>query len=546
MKPVMIRGSFQVKALQLVILLHGGLFFFLGMNRHWGYLSSINDLGVFDQVVWNTLNGAFFQTTINPFGVTMNWLGFHFHPVLLLFVPLYWLYAGVEWFMAAQAAALALGAWPIFLLAEHQLKSEKAGIAWALIYLFNPFLLNAGGWDFHPITLAVPFIATAFLGIVQKNGRMLFWSSLAILLCKEHLGLMVVGFGILWWIKHRSWKTAVVISGLGLTHLFMVLGVAMPCFSPIGKPVMLGEGLGQLSRYGWLGGSPPEILQTFLIRPGFVWQRIIDMGGHIYWLLLVIPFSVVLPLFGFSFLLPGLADLAANTLSANPMPRSIWAYHSVGLVPILTAAAIGGVARLSTLQWRFSGKELSGISLAVALVCGYFFLPLPLKGAFNIWEPVNYFNWSDPSLRKVRLLLAEDFSLSAQANIGAQFSRRPEIFLYPGGVGETDGIVLRLASPTAKINDMPANPASLPQKNHPNWLDGHLQMDRTEYLASTECLLAGGEYGAAYWDDPWLVLLKGTGGDLPAVTRKIGQLKEAWRIDDAAYRGALAGCSAAY
>ncbi|MDF1577794.1 MAG: DUF2079 domain-containing protein [Desulfobulbales bacterium] len=379
MKSVVIRSSILVKSLKVVMFCHFGLFCAMGMSRHWGYLTSINDLGVFDQVVWNTLNGAFSQTTINPVGAAMNWLGFHFQPVLLLFVPLYRLHAGVEWFIAAQAAALALAAWPIFLLAEHLLKSEKAGIAWALVYLFNPFLLSAGKWDFHPITLAVPFIATAFLGVVKKNGKLLFWSSLAILLCKEHLGLMIVGFGILWWIRHRTWKTAAVISGLGFIHLFMVLGVAMPYFSPIGKPVMLGEGLGQLSRYGWLGGSPPEILQTFLTRPGFVWQRVLDMGGHIYWFLLIIPFSVVLPLVGFSFLLPGLADLAANTLSANPMPRSIWAYHSAGVVPVLTAAAIGGAARLSRLQGRFSAKEFRGFPWRLPWFAAIFPCRSPLR-----------------------------------------------------------------------------------------------------------------------------------------------------------------------
>jgi uncharacterized membrane protein len=39
------------------------LFLFLGLSRHWGYLTSINDLGVADQVVWGFLNGEFFLNT---------------------------------------------------------------------------------------------------------------------------------------------------------------------------------------------------------------------------------------------------------------------------------------------------------------------------------------------------------------------------------------------------------------------------------------------------------------------------------------------------
>ena len=36
-------------------------------------------------------------------------------------------------------------------------------------------------------------------------------------------------------------------------------------------------------------------------------------------------------------------------------------------------------------------------------------------------------------------------------------------------------------------------------------LDSHLQMDRTEYVASIEYLLSSKEYGILVWDDPWLV-----------------------------------------
>jgi len=155
--------------LWIVIVSHFAFFLVIGMSRYWGYMSSINDLGVFDQVVWNTLHGNFLQTTINPFGTSINWLGFHFQPVLLLFVPLYSLSSSVEWFAIAQAAALALTAWPIFLLAQHIFKSEKSGFIWALAYLANPFLLSSGTWDFHPITLAVPFIALGLLAIVKKT-----------------------------------------------------------------------------------------------------------------------------------------------------------------------------------------------------------------------------------------------------------------------------------------------------------------------------------------------------------------------------------------
>ena len=107
------------------ILLHFALLFMVGVSRHWGYMSSVNDLGAFDQVVWNTLHGNFLHnTTINPFAASINWLGCHFQPI---------------------------------------------------------FLPSAGGWDFHPITLGVPFIALGLWAVVIKRARMLIFSCLPML-----------------------------------------------------------------------------------------------------------------------------------------------------------------------------------------------------------------------------------------------------------------------------------------------------------------------------------------------------------------------------
>ncbi|UCD90132.1 MAG: DUF2079 domain-containing protein, partial [Desulfobacterales bacterium] len=109
----------------IAILLYSLLFLFLGLSRHWGYLTSINDLGVADQVVWGLLNGDFFLNT-SQLNRPIVWLGFHFHLINLLFVPLYYLVPNVIWFILAHAFSLSLSAVPIYLLARRVLRSEPA------------------------------------------------------------------------------------------------------------------------------------------------------------------------------------------------------------------------------------------------------------------------------------------------------------------------------------------------------------------------------------------------------------------------------------
>ena len=518
--------------LGIAILAHFSIILVLGLSRYWGYMSSINDIGMYDQAVWGGVHGKPFLNTIG-FNQQTNWLGHHFNPILILFTPLYAIVPSATWLTLAQALALSLAGLPIFLLASRVFTSEKVGLLWALVYLANPFILNAAAWDFHPITLAVPFVAMSMLSIESKNFRLLLLSCLVILSCKEHLGIMVIGFGFLWWIKNKRWKSAMVLIVIGITHFILVLMIIMPALSPTGEHNMLNGGIGQKGRYTWLGSSPEEVLQAIFTRPFHVLKTVsFEMGGAVYLALILLTF-LGLPLAAPEFLLPGLADLACNMLSEVSMPRSPFAYHTASLVPVLIAAAIYGTERISRWNKKFSAKELTGLVFITFSILCYLLAPLPLPGARNHWRPVHFLNLPDPNLSTIRFAIGEEASVSAQANIGSHFSQRREIYRYPNKVGEVDAIILRLESPTNNIN-IPPDKLKNPRKNVLKMLDGQFQMDRTNYISSIEHLLSGKEYGVFYWNDPWLVFMKGKMDQRPqqilSIEQKLDLLRKEWEI----------------
>lgn len=494
-------------------------------------MTSINDLGVFDQAVWGILHKKPFLNTI-IFNKPINWLGFHFHPILAIFSIFYLISPTVNWFIAAQALALSIAAWPLFLLAKTVWQSEKAGFLWALCYLVNPILLNSAAWDFHPISLAVPFIATALLAIEMKNFRILLFSSLVILLCKEHLGLMIVGFGLIWWIKHRYWRTSLILIILGILHFLLVFEVIMPELSPTNSHLMLSDGSSHLSRYSWIGKSFKEMLYTLIARPVFVIKTaLLDFSG---WKYLILLFFIFLgaPLLAPQFLLAAAPDLLANLLSSISMPRSIFAYHSVSLIPVFTIAAIYGGKRIKLKVICQTKIRMAALVFAVNFICGYIYAPLPLPGAFNFWSPSYYVNWKDPQLAAISSAVGKNSVISVQNNVGAHFSQRGIIYLFPSKIGEADFIILRLGSPTNNVNNIPEN-YRIYRKGLIGTLDSHLQMDRTEYIEVIEKLLAGKQYGIFIWNDPWLVLRKGAGRkDLEReIKSKLIQIKKEWRVD---------------
>ncbi|MBS1189194.1 MAG: Protein of unknown function rane [Rhodocyclaceae bacterium] len=513
-----------------VIAAHFALLLSMGLARHWGFMTALLDLGVFDQAVWGFLDGQpFLNTSVMP-SAAINWLGVHFNPVLLLFVPLYSLAPRAEWFILAQALALSLAAWPIFVLARRVSGSQLAGFLWATAYLASPFVLNAAAWDFHPISLAVPLMALGFLAVDRKDARLLVGSCLLLLTVQEHLGLTVAGFGALWGLRHGSWRLPVALGALGIAYSLLVLGVVMPRLSPSGAHPMFSDGLGQLSRYTWLGHSFGEMIRTAVTQPGWVAKTVLlENRGAAYILLLVLPFLGA-PLAAPALVLPGMADLAANLLSANGMPRGWMAYHSVNLMPVLAIAGVHGVERMCRWQRRFGRVELAGITAAIGLLLGYILAPLPLPGAANAWSPVHALPSPDDGVVAVRKALPPGGALSVQSNVGAHFSQHRQVSLFPALLDRADALVLRLDSPVSKLH--PDRPDAIATLAH------HLQMSPGSYLDLVEKLVREGEYGIVLWQDPWLVFGRGGAAPSPAVRAqvlaKLSRLRVAWDVPDAA------------
>lgn len=520
-------------AMAVILVAYFVLLLVIGLVRHWSNMTNLNDLGVFDQAVWGTLHGEWFLNTNNRWGMRANWLGSHFNPFLLAFVPLYQLWPAAEWFAIAQAFALSVAAWPVFLLASRIFSSERTGIIWALVYLFNPFLMNGAAWDFHPVTLAVPLITTGLLAVEMRKLRLLLVCCALLLLVQEQCGITVAGIGALWAIRNKQWKSGALIMIIGCLHAALVLGVIMPALSPTGSHPFI-NGKGHLNRYGWLGKSLGEIIGTMLLHPLQVVSTILGRPDAILYLILL-----TLPLLGMFlgsplWLLPGMADFAANILSSINMPRGVMSYHSVTLVPVLTVAAIYGSHRLASSRvTTYLTTRIPRYLLCSTLVFSYMFSPLPLPGSSNFWAPAHLRGTPDSQLPRLREIITDNSVVSAQANIAAHFSQRREIYLFPEQADKSDTIVLWLDSPTTHVL---STQFAIGSTAH------HLQMRPAAYLASIESLLRNRNFGVVVWEDPWLVLsrgVKGRGEAEPAIRQKLLMLRKTWAISEEEYAAAL-------
>ncbi|MGH2598544.1 MAG: DUF2079 domain-containing protein [Dehalococcoidia bacterium] len=300
------------------------------LSAHWSYHSTAFDLGFFDQIIWNTSRGRWFQTSF----VDYNFLGQHMEPVLLLYAAAYRLVPRVELLLVSQAAVVALAAVPLFLAARRLLASATAAVLVAAAYLLSSHLHGAVLFDFHPEVMGVAGIFGALALLAAGRPGWALLSLAAVFLLKEDAALVALGFAIVFWLfGHR--RLAFVLVAASILYLVLVAGIAMPALR--GGPGDLQE------RYGYLGADVGEIVAGAVRRPDVVAHHLVG-GPQLRATAYLLATQAFLPLINPA-ALGAVPLLAANLLSTHP------AQHDLTLqYPVLIYAMLF-VSGVLTIRW---------------------------------------------------------------------------------------------------------------------------------------------------------------------------------------------------
>src|SRR5437870_2570401 len=172
--------------------------------RHLAGHSSFYDLGVMDNIGWQTVHGRLF---FYP-QYAMSYFGDHFAPILFLFVPLYVIWAHPLMLILGQALALALGGFFVHRIAFLHFEPDPARVgleagparcaAWAVtvMYALHPSLLHVAMFDFHPIALMIPLSLAAYYCYLTRTWVWLVTSLALLAACQEEASITVAAFGL--------------------------------------------------------------------------------------------------------------------------------------------------------------------------------------------------------------------------------------------------------------------------------------------------------------------------------------------------------------
>jgi len=210
-----------------------------GISRVNTYLTSGYDLGIFDQAVRHY---AHFQAPI----VTLKGDGYtiwadHFHPIIALWAPLYWIWDNIRVLVIGQAVVVASAAFPLWRF----LRRHVTRTPWAKLFLAGALL----GWpiqclidfDVHEIAFAIPLLAWIIDALDRRDDATLLVCSALLLFVREDMGVIVALTGLLRFFRchpakgrisaTRKWLIALALILAGITTFILTTTVIIPHFS---------------------------------------------------------------------------------------------------------------------------------------------------------------------------------------------------------------------------------------------------------------------------------------------------------------------------
>lgn len=332
------------------------------LTRYRQFLAAGYDLGIFDQAVRRY---AHFQTPLVALkGDSYNILGDHFHPILAVLAPLYWIWDDPRMLMIAQAAIVSSSIPVIFAFFGRMLGAGR--VRWLLIvgYAISWPIERMIDFDIHEICFAVPLLAVALDGLSRRSDKRLLWGAMPLLLVREDMGMVLAMLGVLRLLRGpRRWIGAVMIA-VGVATFELVTSVVLPHFA--------SNGTFAYWSYTALGADAPHAvafilehpLKTIAIffTPWVKTRTLLYLFGPLLFLPLLSPITLVtLPL------------LAQRFLSSRSMLWNTQFHYSAPIMIILVFASIDGLLRVS--RWF---RHPDAVRRRLALLLGLTQLVFPV------------------------------------------------------------------------------------------------------------------------------------------------------------------------
>jgi uncharacterized membrane protein len=461
----------------LSFMLAYALFFgWLSLREYWAYQMHALDMGNMGQAAWNTVHGHPFQFTnmrLSYHGIeawdTTTRLSFHVEFAFPLIALTYVIYPHPESLLILQTLALALGALPVFLVAQDALGDVRAGLSFAGAYLLFPTLEGMNLYEFHPVALATPLLLAAFLFAWRRRYALFVLCCLASMGMKEEIGLIVAFFGLYVALINGNRRIGFATSFFGLAwSLFAVFVIEKHYLRP-------GTLTYAHSRFGYLGHGVGGAFSSLRHHPGVIAGVVFSWSKLDYLAHLLAPIGL-LPFFAPQALILGAPSFALNLLSTDFHMSSGLGDNSAELISIVFLAGIVGARSVSSLLRRWFPQRTISLCIAVyvglaALLTQHFYGFTPLGDRYFLPAIGSHQRLGDHFVS----LIPSNVPVSTQDQLDPHLSSRRYLYLFldtgrlAPSLPPANYILLDVSAPTYPLPSSQLHESAMSYLRSPDW-----------------------------------------------------------------------------
>lgn len=401
------------------------------------------DLGNMTQMAWYSLNGKFMYLT-DYFGSNVpRWSMSHVDPILVIFIPLFYLIPHPLTLVIAQNILIIAAAFFIQKIAFIKTKNNLFSLFIALAYLTYPALGFLISWTgYHGVSPAIFFFLWFVYYLVRKEDnaedlsiRDYIYLSLLLIITlsgKEQISLYFVVLGFVYFIFSRYRKFGLGVSLFSLLWFIVCFFVIIPnnahyrveSFEKFANDLNISRDEIPnlyssnyfLARYSEFGNSYSEIIKNMVLNPVKT-AAVFLSGDKVDNLNLTFG-----PLFYLTFLSPlwmlvAFPDLLINysTTQGGIGTSEIYNHRISMIIPVLFVSVIFGISFLKRfLDFYFAKKYtnilISFIGLLIFINCFYF--------SYYVGEKNPIFSWIISAVEKRVLAKTDTSVLDKELKVG--------------------------------------------------------------------------------------------------------------------------------
>lgn len=317
--------------------------------KYYFYLYNALDLAIFNQIFWNSANGDWFISSINP----PSYLGDHFAPLLIALVPLYKLFSSPLTLLFLQTIFLGLAAWPLYLISKQYLSGWWLKLI-IFAWLLNPFVHSINLFEFHLISI-FPFLLFWLWYFFIKDRFILFIIMLGIsLLLREDVALGCIGIALIFLMNKKLNKRFLLygLSALLISILWFFASTKLISFYNIAGEYKF------LTYYSWLGDSWLLMAKNILSNPLLIINKLFTKGTLSIILLVLLP-TAFIPLAAPSYLIGGLIPmlpLLLTKLGGNVI--ALFMHYGMWILPFVFLANLYALHKIKKLKTKITASPL--------------------------------------------------------------------------------------------------------------------------------------------------------------------------------------------